>query len=153
MGVRVGMFGKVLMVGALTAAALTAGPAGAANAAPYTPQAICGPGFAVVDDGVRAVRSVFNGEVFGYVYLLYNRASGYNCVTTIKSKYVGVPSKVTANLLIQNGAGELDSKEYKYYANVAAYARGRCVAFWGGIHSPGSTVWGEGSRGYGNCGT
>ncbi len=148
-GVRITRF---LTVGALSAMAIAAGPVGSANAATYTPQAVCGPGFSVVSDGSRAVKEVHDGTVLGYVYLLYNNSTGYNCVATIKTKYVGVATTVTAIVNIQGGSGGYDSGQFKYYAKATTYGKGKCVSFWGGIRTTSASVYGEGSRGYGNCG-
>ncbi|MEV7011830.1 hypothetical protein [Streptosporangium sp. NPDC051022] len=143
---------RLFTVGALSAMALAAAPIGSANAAAYTPEGVCGSGFSRVSDGTRAVKEVHTGEVLGYVYLLYNNGTGYNCLATIKTKYVGVATTVTAILGIQGGDGGYDSDEYKYFAKAVAYGKGKCASIWGGIHGTSSSVYGEGVRGYGNCG-
>lgn len=105
-------------------------PASAAKN-PYTPTQICGSGFGVVDSQVVSTPK----KKLGTTYLLYNRATGRNCVVTLKSYGVGKPSFVAASLQRQGGAQKMDSKQtYKYYAGpVKVKARGVCVRWGGGI--------------------
>jgi hypothetical protein len=96
-----------------------------------------------------------NGVKWGDVYLMYNSATGYNCVTTIKSVYVGTSSDTDARLSIQgepNLFQHEDFDSYKYYAATQGYAAGTCVQYDGGMYNPSYTDSAEGARHtWGNC--
>jgi hypothetical protein len=91
---------------------------------PHTPQAACGTGYQVIDwAGLGAA---------GTVYLLYNAATGNNCVTTIKASSIGTASATSAFLEVEGQTRTTDSGSYAYYAGpVRKAAPGACVR-WGG---------------------
>ncbi|MEU6410640.1 hypothetical protein [Microbispora sp. NPDC046933] len=152
----------VVVAAALAVGGLVANPAYAISAG-YTPEGVCGSGFGRVSDSTRAVKT-HSGRVFGYVYLLYNRKTGYNCVTTIKTAYVGTATRTSATLETQTRrhrdepvrtARKSDSRKYKYYAGpVKLYAKGLCVKYSGTIAD--TRIDGEiasgGRSSWGNCG-
>ncbi|MFD1536988.1 hypothetical protein [Nonomuraea guangzhouensis] len=137
----------------LLATAGLAAPVGAASG--YTPEQLCGSGFNTVALGRMPVTDQTN-TMRGQVYLLYSPPTGEHCVVTIKSDFVGTPTRATATLLVQGLAftaprKEEDAGNFKYYAGpVKANARGRCVSFRGTIESAfrASGGW----SGYGDCG-
>ncbi|MFG3441413.1 M23 family metallopeptidase [Nonomuraea sp. NPDC047897] len=91
---------------------------------PHTPEQVCGSGSKVIDS--QALGSE------GRVYLLYNSATGNNCVTTLKAKSLGTKTATTAFLEVQGSARKTDSGNFTYYAGpVSARAPGKCVK-WGG---------------------
>lgn len=92
---------------------------------PYPPERICGSGFEVID------AHSFGTQV-GEVFLLYDGATGDNCVATVKYAGVGTASPMSATLRPQGGSRVKDSGNFSYYAGpVTAFARGVCVR-WGG---------------------
>lgn len=98
---------------------------GGAN--PYTPEEVCGSGYAVIDS------AALTG---GRTYLLYNSGNGYNCVTTLKTTNVGTASSMSAFLEPQGEARATDSGSYGYYAGpVSRSASGQCVRWGGSIGS------------------
>lgn len=133
-----------------------------AVAAAGTPESVCGAGFARVADSSRPVKTAA-GRTFGRVYLLYNRKTGFNCVTTIKTSFVGTSTYVSARLETQTRrikdepartSTKQDAKNYKYYAGpVKLYAKGYCVKYWGIIKAIGHDQTASGGRNtWGNCG-
>ncbi|WP_433241806.1 hypothetical protein ACQPYK_36880 [Streptosporangium sp. CA-135522] len=149
----------IFLAATLATGAFMANPAYAVASA-YTPEGVCGTGFARVSDSSRPVKTP-SGTVFGYVYLLYNRTTGFNCVTTIKSSFVGSSTYTSARLETQTKrikdepaqtAVKQDGKGYKYYAGpVTLYAKGYCVKYWGVIQGGGQQASG-GRNAWGNCG-
>lgn len=153
---------RIIIAATLSAGAVMANPAYAVAAA-YTPEGVCGAGFARVSDSSRPVKTS-SGRVYGHVYLLYNRTTGYNCVTTIKTSFVGTGTYVSARLETQTRrikdepvrtAVKQDDKSYRYYAGpVKLYAKGYCVKYWGVIkpngHDPQAATGGRNA--WGNCG-
>ncbi|WP_431931080.1 M23 family metallopeptidase [Nonomuraea jabiensis] len=100
---------------------------------PYTPEEVCGSGYAVIDS------AALTG---GRTYLLYNSGNGYNCVVTLKSTNLGSASAVSAFLEPQGESRTTDSGSYDYYAGpVRRDAAGQCVK-WGG--SVGSSTYTSG---------
>ncbi|PZG21386.1 M23 family metallopeptidase [Nonomuraea aridisoli] len=94
---------------------------------PYTPEEVCGSGYAVIDS------AALTG---GRTYLLYNSGNGYNCVTTLKTTNVGTASSMSAFLEPQGEARATDSGSYGYYAGpVSRSAPGQCVRWGGSIGS------------------
>lgn len=91
---------------------------------PHTPQAVCGTGYRVIDwAGLGSA---------GAVYLLYNAATGNNCVATIKASSLGTASPTSAFLEVEGQTRTTDSGSYAYYAGpVRKAAAGSCVR-WGG---------------------
>ncbi|MEV8632283.1 hypothetical protein AB0395_11570 [Streptosporangium sp. NPDC051023] len=150
----------VLLAAALSVGGLMAVPAHAA-AASYTPEGVCGSGFGKVSDGSRPVKTS-SGKVWGYVYLLYNRTTGYNCVATIKTSYTGTATYTAATLQTQtrrirdeplHTASKKDAAPFKYYAGpVKLYAKGFCVKYWGVVKSPSGETATGGRGSWGNCG-
>ncbi|WP_101790539.1 M23 family metallopeptidase [Nonomuraea indica] len=97
---------------------------GGAPANPHTPEKVCGSGYQVVDSQALGTE--------GRVYLLYNGATGYNCVTTLKTTSLGAQTATAAFLEAQGSARKTDSGNFTYYAGpVTAKAPGKCVK-WGG---------------------
>ncbi|MET9344783.1 hypothetical protein [Nonomuraea sp. NPDC003804] len=127
-----------------------------ANAAGYTPEGICGNGFAVVNKAPV-------GKL-GTVYLLYNRRNGQNCAVTIKSQLAGQSTRTTVELQVQRPFGnntgpyihkDSDSGLFKYYAGpVKLDGKGMCVKFSGSMatgYRRTSMVHG-GNNAFTNCG-
>src|SRR6185312_4644529 len=121
-------FARITVAGLAAVAAVTAGVASPASAAtnPYTPQAACADSFggswSEVSDGHRTITDQL-GTKYGDVYLMYNAGSGYNCVATIKTSWVGTKSDTAANIWVQ-GQDEVyvDDGDYAYYAAVERHA-------------------------------
>jgi hypothetical protein len=104
----------------------SAPPAGTAN--PYSPSAVCGSGYGVIDS---------HGITGATVFLLYNRATGDNCVTTLATNATAAKS-MNAKLSVQGGASGSDPGTYTHYAGpVTEHAPNSCVQ-WGGSYN-GST--------------
>ncbi|SDK40478.1 hypothetical protein SAMN05421874_107216 [Nonomuraea maritima] len=123
---------KVVAAAALAGSVLVAVPAHASTA--YTPEGVCGAGFARVADGAKPVKD--GKDTYGYVYLMYNRRTGYNCVVTIKTSYYRTPTYTTAMLRVQGSKPVTDAGKFKYYAGpVKLKAAGKCVAYWGTIRN------------------
>jgi hypothetical protein len=147
--------GALVIAGALTTM-LAEAPAQAATN-PYTPQEACnhqfGGSWSTTTDGHRSVTDQL-GNKYGDVYLMYNGATGYNCVTTLKTSWVGTASPTVSYLWVQGDDEErVDSGKYKYYSAVQWHAAGRCVQYSGGIYSSDYSKGGEGFRNtWGNCG-
>ncbi|WP_248961398.1 hypothetical protein [Sphaerisporangium perillae] len=152
----------ILLAAALSIGGVIANPAYAVAAA-HSPEGVCGSGFARVADSKRAVKTP-SGQVFGYVYLMYNRRTGYNCVTTIKTSYVGTATMTSATLMTQTKRikdepartnKKTDNRKYKYYAGpVKLYAKGFCVKYSGTIADtrPQGEIASGGRSAWGNCG-
>lgn len=127
---------------ALTAAVALVGVAGAparAAANPYTPEAVCGLGYTRVDqDPIRRD----TGELLGTVHLLRNHMTGYACVVTLKSAYVGVATRALAYVDTDHAPEVADEGLKFYYAGPArTYAGPNCV-LWGALMADSSgTVW------------
>lgn len=99
---------------------------------PYSPERICGSGFTVIDTHSFGIQ-------MGEIFLLFNAASGDNCVATVKYSQVGTASFVSAILQRQGGSQVKDSGYFSYYAGpVKVHAPGVCVR-WGG--SIGERSW------------
>jgi len=97
---------------------------GSAPTNPYTPEGVCGSGYKVIDSAALGTA--------GTVHLLYNSASGDNCVATLKKTSLGKASATSAYLEVQGGTRKTDSGDFAYYAGpIAASAAGTCVK-WGG---------------------
>jgi hypothetical protein len=157
-----------LVAGAILA--LGASPAGAHSDSYGGAEELCGPGYFVVDDpdGTPARRAVktASGTVFGHVYLLYSNATGKNCVVTIKSRFHGTDTYVTAALGVRGRTGRCDGWfcDFGNFAHFAGgppsykttiRAAGRCVRYWGQITSrrdAQGTLAEGGRRRWGNCG-
>ncbi|WP_424531646.1 hypothetical protein ACOZ38_16675 [Sphaerisporangium viridialbum] len=152
----------ILLAAALSMGAVVASP-GSASASVRSPEGVCGSGFARVADSKRVVKTS-SGDVFGYVYLLFNRKTGYNCVTTIKTSYVGTATYTEATLITQTRRvrdepvrtnKKTDGRKYKYYAGpVKLYAKGLCVKYSGTIWDTrrDAAIATGGRASWGNCG-
>ncbi|MCT9931469.1 hypothetical protein N5079_14710 [Planotetraspora sp. A-T 1434] len=153
---------RIFLAAALTIGGVIVSPAHAL-AAGYSPEGVCGAGFGRVADSKRAVKT-YSGDIFGYVYLLYNRKTGYNCVVTIKTAYVGTQTYTSATLKTQTRrvrdepvrtASKTDGRKYKYYAGpVKLYAKGLCVKYSGTIWDTrrDAAIATGGRNTWGNCG-
>ena len=141
---------------------LTAGTLGSSAQAatnPYTPQEACnhqfGGSWSTTTDGHRSL-TTRSGAKWGDVYLMYNGATGYNCVATIKSAYVGTPSDTEAGLSIQGETNEwehVDFDSYGYYAATQGHGAGHCVQYEGVVYNPSvSDDAANGRLTWGNCG-
>ncbi|MDF2706957.1 MAG: Negative regulator of beta-lactamase expression-like protein [Nonomuraea muscovyensis] len=103
---------------------VTGGSGGGGGTNPHTPEKVCGSGYKVIDSQALGTA--------GTAYLLYNTATGYNCVATLKKISLGKPSAVSAFLEPQGSSRKSDSGSFAYYAGpVTAKAPGKCVK-WGG---------------------
>jgi hypothetical protein len=144
-----------VLMAALAAIAFSSPAQAATN--PYTPQEACnhqfGGDWSSATDGHRSL-STQSGAKWGDVYLMYNSATGYNCVATIKSSYIGTASWTAADLLLYgDSTSHEDSGYYSYYAAVEAYAANKCVRYSGQIYSPDRQDGAFGGRStWGNCG-
>ncbi|MFD9127300.1 CHAP domain-containing protein [Kitasatospora sp. NPDC059571] len=104
-------------------------PAATGPANPYTPTQVCGAGYGVIDSHDLGGAAV---------YLLYDPASGRNCVVTEAADPAG-PVALGAVLTVQGGSTTSDQGSYTYYAGpVSAPAAGACVR-WGGTYR--NTSW------------
>ncbi len=104
---------------------------------PYTATAICGSGFTVSD-----THSLGGANI----YLLYNAATGQNCVTTVVTAPRGAVA-LNATLSVQGGASASNPGTFTYYAGpVKLAAPGVCVQ-WGGSYN--SVSW---TSGWSHCG-
>ncbi|MGC0313494.1 CHAP domain-containing protein [Kitasatospora acidiphila] len=104
----------------------------------YTPVQVCGSGYGVIDSHDLGSATT---------YLLYNGATGRNCVTTLAHSPSGTAA-MSANLTVQGGSPAGDSGNYTYYAGpVTAYATNSCVQ-WGGSYAGSS--W---TSSWSHCGT
>ncbi|MGV9772732.1 N-acetylmuramoyl-L-alanine amidase [Streptosporangium sp. NPDC003464] len=91
---------------------------------PHTPESVCGSGYTVIDSAALGTA--------GTVYLLYNSATGYNCVATLKKTSLGTATATSAYLEVQGSSRITDSGNFAYYAGpVRAAAADKCVK-WGG---------------------
>lgn len=116
-----------------TAAPAKAAVVHAAPAAKATPMGTVAPYNGVCGTGYGVVNSAEIGAV-GTVYLTYNRATGNNCVVTIRN-IPGSPMAMSAEINnADNGETAYDAGNYTAYAGpVYLHAPGTCVNFSGGI--------------------
>jgi hypothetical protein len=140
----------VLAASATSVLTMFGSPAQAAGN-PYTAASACSADFggtwASATDGHRSITSPFTGAHLGDVYLMYNSATGSNCVTTIKSVSVGSETLIDANLTVQGDGPYGESGYYKYYAAVQAKANNTCVMYYGHVQEIVNGRWT-----WGNCG-
>ncbi|MDH6125465.1 hypothetical protein [Kitasatospora sp. GP82] len=96
---------------------------------PYSARQVCGSGYNVIGSHSLGGASV---------YLLYNSATGDNCVTTIADNPSGaVPMNST--LTVRGGGSASDPGTFTYYAGpVTEHAPNTCVE-WGGSYQ--GTTW------------
>jgi hypothetical protein len=144
---------RTVIAATLVAAGIAAIPSSAyAASAAYTPERICGPGFARVKDGHRAMKTR-DGAVFGHVYLMYSKRGGKNCVAAIKSAYLGRRTVTGASLEVRGGGRTEDVQKYRYYAETGHIdGSWKCVRYAGWTRDPANRVeaWG-GRKSWGNC--
>jgi eukaryotic-like serine/threonine-protein kinase len=96
---------------------------------PYTPRAVCGTAFAVID---QAPLTAADGTLLGRVYLLFNAKTRKNCTVTLKATDVGTATDTGAYLEVEGADRVTDSGSFEYYAGpVKAKADAVCVK-WGG---------------------
>lgn len=96
---------------------------------PYSPGQVCGSGYGVIDS-----HSLGDATI----YLLYNNATGVDCVVTLAAHPSGaVP--MNATLAVQGGASTSNPGNFDYYAGpVTEHAPRICVS-WGGSYR--GTSW------------
>ncbi|GAA4583515.1 hypothetical protein GCM10023194_21050 [Planotetraspora phitsanulokensis] len=150
----------IMGVSATAVVAMLGSPAHAA-ANPFTAAQACnndfGGNWANTTDGHRTITDG-SGAKLGDVYLMYNGATGDNCVATLKSIYVGDPTSVVAGLWVQGSKDWVSQVgQYKYYAAVHADATNKCVQYAGtiqvgGFGGAGGTLYKNGRWSWGNCG-
>jgi len=145
-----------LAISIASVAVAVAGFASPAHAAtnPFTAAQACnndfGGSWAYASDGHRTI-SADDGTRVGDVYLMYNGATGYNCVVTLKAVAVGTSSGVSATLTVQGSGSFTQSDNYKYYAAKQRSAVDTCVRYSGEILY--GTMWEVAGRStWGNCG-
>ncbi|GIJ30148.1 hypothetical protein Vqi01_53100 [Micromonospora qiuiae] len=143
----------ISILAATVATVTLAAPAQAATN-PFTAAQACnndfGGSWAHVSDGHRSITAP-NGTKVGDVYLMYNSASGNNCVATLKRVSVGTNSGVSAGIRVEGSSWVYDPGNYKYYAAIQRSARDRCVMYSGEVLY--GTSWqGNGRSSWGNCG-
>jgi hypothetical protein len=151
-------FARLGILGVVVTALVALGFGSPAQAAtnPYTPQEACnhqfGGTWSVVTDGHRVALTDVNVK-WGDVYLLYNSATGYNCVATIKTEFVGLATLTVADLLVQGSSWGADAKWYSYYAAVETKASDKCVQYMGQVYNTAADRYAQGQRlTWGNCG-
>lgn len=115
-----------------------------------TVQQICGSGYSIVNQAAAGS--------YVTVYLLYNSASGMNCVVAYKgSATSGTSHPMDAWLEVKRtggskGAFDSDPGSYSSYAGpVRLSGAGRCV-MWGGRVTTGSTFRGAEGKTWQHCG-
>ncbi|WP_198042326.1 hypothetical protein [Kitasatospora azatica] len=104
---------------------------------PYSPGQVCGSGYGVIDS---------HGLGEATIYLLYNNATGVDCVVTLAAHPNGaVP--MNATLAVQGGASTSNPGNFVDYAGpVTEHAPHICVS-WGGSYR--GTSW---TSGWSHCG-
>jgi len=122
---------KTLLLLASLGFATAAAPA-AAESNPYTPKEVCGSGYEIID----RERHRDNGIHLGTTFLMWNGATGDNCVVTLKYHEVGelggVMDRMGAEIRKRGGPWRSDDGEYRYYAGPRhVHAPSTCVQ-WGG---------------------
>ncbi|MGW1061588.1 hypothetical protein [Micromonospora rubida] len=119
-------FAAAVVAIAVGMAALLTGPtaAHAADKNPYSASGLCGAGYYVLDVNPA------DGDY--YIYVLYNRSTGKNCVVTLKQNHLGVKTPVDARVKVQGGSWVVDRGSFSYYAGpVYVNAADKCIQ-WGG---------------------
>jgi hypothetical protein len=116
-----------LLVLTIVGFAALAAPA-AAEHNPYTPREVCGSKYRIIDrehhrdDGIH----------LGTTFLMWNAATGRNCVVTIEYYKVGQPNYVGASIQKRGGQIRSDGDVYRYYAGPRrVHAPGTCVRWTG----------------------
>lgn len=134
------------------AVTMFASPARAATN-PFTAAQACnndfGGSWASVTDGHRPIYAS-DGTKVGDVYLMYNGATGNNCVATLKRVAVGSETGVAARLRVEGESWVEQSSNYKYYAAKRRPAVDACVMYAGEVLY--GTSWQSAGRySWGNC--
>ena len=143
----------ISMTAVTVAVVALASPAHAATN-PYTAALACNNDFggtwANTTDGHRSINAS-DGTKVGDVYLMYNSATGNNCVATIKQVAVGTATGVDAGIRVEGGSWVYQSGNFKYYETIQRSARDKCVMYGGDVLY--FTSWEGASRStWGNCG-
>jgi hypothetical protein len=107
------------------------------SANPYSPSSVCGSGYGVVDS---------HGITGATIYLLYDDATGANCVVTLAGTPTSAKS-MNATLAVQNGSSASSPGTYTYYAGPVTEAAPRSCVQWGGSYDGSS--W---TSGWSHCG-
>lgn len=144
----------IVSTSALLLALSVAAPGYAAT--PYTPEAACSTDFggtwSRTSDGHRTLTAEYSGAKWGDVYLMYNRATGDNCVATVKTKFLGTGNSMDARVFVQGASDwKRDQGYYNYYAAVRVSASGKCVKYDGAITTSSDYAM-NGRYTWGNCG-
>jgi len=93
---------------------------------PYSPSAVCGSGYDVIDS---------HGITGATVYLLYDDSTGHNCVVTLATTPSSGAKSMNATLAVQGGSSASNPGTFTYYAGpVTEYAPSSCVE-WGGSYN------------------
>ncbi|MFB7663529.1 hypothetical protein ACFC1R_06195 [Kitasatospora sp. NPDC056138] len=112
-------------------------PPSKAAANPYSAGQLCGSGYKVIDSHSLGGASV---------YLLFNSATGTNCVATLADQIRG-PVPMNATLTVQGGGAASDPGTFTEYAGpVTEHASNTCVK-WGGSYQ--GNAW---TSGWSHCG-
>lgn len=98
------------------------------NPNPYTPEEVCGDGYAELD----SQELVADDETVGEVHLLHNSDSGESCVATMKHTDVGTETATAATLEVEDGDRVTDSGDFSYYAGPTVAEPGESCVMWGG---------------------
>ncbi|GIH20543.1 hypothetical protein [Rugosimonospora africana] len=143
----------ISMATATVAVVALASPAHAATN-PYSAALACNNDFggtwANTTDGHRSINAS-DGTKVGDVYLMYNSATGYNCVATIKQVEIGSATGMKAGIRVEGGSWVERSGNFKYYETIQRSAVDKCVMYSGDILY--FTSWEGSSRStWGNCG-
>lgn len=141
-----------LLLTAAVAAAMVLSANGTAHAAnPYNFHDVCGSGYKVLSGGVILVKSR-SGTSYGVMYVGYNSSNGRNCVTTIKTRYVNVPSIVDLLVQVAGDPPRGNADMVRYYAGpIYVYAPGRCLSVSTTMYTPDGDFIARGN-GSGWCG-
>ncbi|MEJ3747520.1 hypothetical protein WEI85_30055 [Actinomycetes bacterium KLBMP 9797] len=138
---------------AVAVAVATFGSPAQAATNPFTAAQACnndfGGSWAYTTDGHRTIYS--GSTKVGDVYLMYNGATGDNCVATLKAVAIGSMTGVAARLRVEGESWVEQSGSYKYYAAKRRSAVDACVMYAGEILY--GTSWASNGRySWGNCG-
>ncbi|GAA2234303.1 MULTISPECIES: hypothetical protein [Kitasatospora] len=100
-------------------------PVATGSGNPYTPAGVCGSGLGVVDS------HALPGAV---VYLLFNGATGQNCVTTMATHPAGQVA-MDATPAAQGGTPASNPGSFTYYAGPVTLAAPKVCVRWGGSYA------------------
>ncbi|MFG1677369.1 hypothetical protein [Micromonospora sp. NPDC049282] len=121
------------------AAVLVALAGTGARATGVAPSALCGPGYATVDQD--PIQDAATGELLGTVHLLRNLLTGYGCAVTVKSAYAGTPTVTRVYLDPEWLPFSVDEGSRRYVAGpVYGYVRASCVIWGGSMAGPDGVV-------------